>query len=65
MAEVRKVELGVLNRFSGVECQVTRRGLWVGGFYDSFVGIEGRLIPWDEFDEARRLVMSKEPLPNA
>ena len=61
----RQIELGVHNRFSGCDATVTRRGLRVGGFYDSMVGIEGRLIPWDELDEARRLVMSKEPLSDA
>lgn len=41
---------------------MTRKGLWIGGFFDSFVGIEGRLISWDELDEARRKVLGKEPL---
>ncbi len=58
----RMIDLGTHSRFSGIDCQVTRKGLRIGGFFDSFVGIEGRLIPWDELDEARRKVMSREPM---
>ena len=58
----REVELGVHRRFSGIDCTVTRKGLELGGWYDSFVGIEGRLISWGELDAARARVMSAEPL---
>jgi len=63
MGKPRQIELGVRGSFSGIDATVTRKGLEIGGFYDSFVGIEGRLITWEELDEARWLVMSKEPLP--
>jgi hypothetical protein len=62
MGERRFIELGVKNFSSGVDFTVTRKGVYVGGWYDGFVGIEGRLIPWAEIDEARRLVQSSEPL---
>jgi len=62
MGERREIELGVRTRFSGIDCTVTRKGIEIGGFFDSFVGIEGRLIPWAEIDEARRRVMSSDPL---
>ena len=61
----RRIELGVRSRFSGVDATVTRKGLEIGGFYDSFVGLPGRFIPWSELDAARRKVMSKEPLDGA
>lgn len=61
----RRIELGVRSRFSGVDATVTRKGLEIGGFYDSFVGLPGRFIPWSELDAARRKVMSKEPLDEA
>ena len=52
MSRRRQVELGTRSGDSGLDCTVTRKG----------VGIEGRLIPWAEIDEARRNVMSSEPL---
>lgn len=58
----RQLELGVHHQFSGIDATVTRKGLEIGGWYDGFVGIKGRLIPWAEMDEARRRVESREPL---
>jgi hypothetical protein len=48
------------NRFSGIELTFTRKGLEVGGYYDSIVGLEGGLIPWDEIDAARAEVFRRE-----
>ena len=62
MAERRQIDLGRDWGFSGIDILVTRKGIEFGGYYDSFVGIEGGFIPWQDFDEARRKVLSKEPL---
>ena len=62
MAERRQIDLGVHHKFSGLDCRVTRKGLEIGGWYDSFVGIEGRFISWEEFDAARSRVMGTGPL---
>ena len=45
------------HEFSGIDFTVTRRGIEVDGFYDSFVGIEGGFIPWEEVDRMRQEVM--------
>ena len=39
---------------SGLDAHGYRNGLVIGGWYDSFVGIEPRLIPWEHIDEMRR-----------
>lgn len=62
MPRRREIDLRVAHGRSGIDCRVTRKGLEIDGWYDSFVGIEGRLIPWDELDDARKYVMSSEPL---
>jgi hypothetical protein len=62
MPKRREIELGVKHMFSGIDCRATRKGLEIGDWYHSFVGIEGKLIPWAEFDAARQRVMSSEPL---
>lgn len=48
---------GVFN--SGVEVSITRSGVLVTGYYDSFVGIQSFLIPWEMFDRERADVMGK------
>lgn len=58
----REIELGVLNDSSGVEARVVKDGIVIGGYYDHFVGIEGRLIPWSEIDAARAFLQSKKPM---
>ncbi len=42
---------------SGVRVTLTRRGVEVDGWYDSFAGIEGGFVSWAEFDKARRDVL--------
>ena len=42
---------------SGVELTLTRRGVYISGWYDSMVGIESRRVSWSEFDAAREAVM--------
>lgn len=44
---------------SGVELVLTKHGIECYGFYDSFVGIQGFRMTWDEFDAARREVVGK------
>lgn len=34
----------------------------IGGWFDSFVGIRGRLISWGEIDAARAAVESTKPI---
>lgn len=62
MSPRREIELGISEGGSGVDVTVTKEGIYVGGWYDSFVGIEGRLIPWAEIDEARTFVASRRPM---
>ena len=38
--------------------RLTRQGIDIFGWYDTFVGIEGKTIPWAEFDAARYAVMN-------
>ena len=45
--------------FSGVEVLLTKDGIGVGGWYDSFVGIEPFTISWEQFDEERRAIFKK------
>lgn len=42
------------SQFSGVGLTLTRAGLNVEGFYDSFVGLRGFFITWEEFDALRK-----------
>jgi hypothetical protein len=40
-------------RHSAVRLSLTRHGVVVDGYYDSFVGIEGFFVSWEEFDKLR------------
>ena len=52
-------ELGTeATRNSGIKVTLTRQGIDIFGWYDTFVGIEGKTIPWAEFDAARYAVMN-------
>jgi len=42
---------------SGVRVTLTRRGVEISGWHDSYVGIEGGFVSWAEFDKARRAVL--------
>lgn len=50
------------DRRSGIDLVFTRKGIEVGGFYDSMVGIEGGFIPWTEVDGIRADVMKRTPV---
>ena len=41
---------------SGIRVAVTRKGLEVFGWYDSFVGLPGPVITWAVLEDARREV---------
>ena len=43
-------------RNSGVEVTVMRDGIGFAGWYDSFIGIEGFRLTWEQFDEIRKQV---------
>lgn len=47
--------ISTLYERSGVDLRADKDGLWAGGWYDSFVGIESVLIPWSEIDAARKV----------
>lgn len=49
-------EFNTGNRFEGISVAVTRKGLEVFGFYDSFVGIEPMTISWEDLEESRKRV---------
>lgn len=38
---------------SGIEITLTRLGIEIGGWYDSFVGLEPGFIDWKTFDRYR------------
>lgn len=38
---------------SGISVRAYRNGLWISGWYDSMVGIEGFLLPWETIDALR------------
>jgi hypothetical protein len=58
----REIELGTHGFGSGLNFIVTKDGVDLGGWYDSFVGIEGRFIPWDEIDKAREFLQTRKPM---
>lgn len=54
---------GPLNeRHSGIDLVVTRKGIEVRGFYDSFVGLSGGDLSWEVIDSVRARVEGKTPL---
>lgn len=56
----REVELGTdESRSSGLKFTITRKGIEVFGWYDTYVGIEGFLFSWDQIDQAREEVNKK------
>ncbi len=61
MSVRREIELGVGGASSGIKITVLRAGVEIFGWYDHIVGIEGRLISWDELDRAREFVKGKVP----
>lgn len=38
---------------------ITRKGIEVTGFYDSFVGLQGIYLTWEQVEETRRRVGTK------
>ena len=46
-------------RSSGVQLSITRDGIDFAGWYDSFVGIEGFRLSWEDFDELRAQVQER------
>lgn len=46
---------------SGVDVRAYKNGLYVGGWYDSFVGIEGGFITWEQLDELRARTKRRKP----
>ena len=40
----------------GITVTVTRKGIEVTGVYDSFAGLAGGVISWEELEEMRRQV---------
>lgn len=46
-------------QFSGLQLDLTRKGIYLSGWYDSMVGIEGVLIPWEDFDRLREQVFRR------
>lgn len=39
---------------SGVDARAYPDGLFIAGWYDSFVGIQGGFLTWDEIDALRK-----------
>ena len=39
---------------SGVDVWAHKDGIFIAGWYDTFVGIEGGFVTWGELDELRR-----------
>lgn len=62
MSERREIDLGRGTPDSGIRLIITRKGVELFGWYDHIVGIEGRAIPWDEFDRAREFVQGTTPI---
>ena len=46
---------------SGVDLRAAVNGVWISGWYDSCVGIEGGFISWEQLDTLR--LKSKRRLP--
>jgi hypothetical protein len=38
---------------SAVRMTLTRAGVEIDGWYDTFVGMDTVFVPWDEFDKLR------------
>lgn len=47
-------------KFSGIEVRLTRKGVEIGGFYDSFVGMETTELTWEQFDALRAEVVATD-----
>ena len=45
----------------GVDLRAYPDGLRIGGWYDSFVGIEGGFITWEELDALRKKARRRLP----
>lgn len=55
---------------SGVDLRAFPNGIYLGGWYDSFVGIEGGFVSWDDLEALRkktrrraRFAVSAEDMP--
>ena len=49
------------DRRSGIDLTLTRRGIEVGGFYDSMVGLQGGFISWEDVDKHRARLNERIP----
>lgn len=45
----------------GVDLRAYPDGLYIGGWYDSMVGIEGGLVTWEQIEELRRKARRRKP----
>ena len=44
---------------SGIELRFTRKHIYVFGWYDSCVGLEGGILTWDELDAIRQRLFER------
>lgn len=50
-----------VGEYSGVDLTSSSNGIWIAGWYDSFVGIEGGFISWEELDTIRKNTKRRKP----
>lgn len=48
---------------SGIEIRFTRKHIDVIGWYDTYVGIEGGILTWDELDAIRQRLFERTKKP--
>lgn len=46
---------------SGVDARIFPDGVYISGWYDSMVGIEGGFITWEELEEIRKKTRRRKP----
>lgn len=48
-------------RGSGVDIRSYPDGLYISGWYDTYVGIEGMFVTWEELDALRKKARRRKP----
>lgn len=53
----RGVRIDAGSEFSGIDITARRDGVYVSGFYDSMVGLDGLFLTWDDITRLRVLAL--------